>query len=104
MQPLPRYARQIRITQGLKALHDTDCTMTAYELTISIDKDTRTRLAAAGILWRSIERDMHIYERFIALRGEGRSKRDCYMAIGEKTFTSAENVRKIVEKMQKEVK
>lgn len=78
--------------------------MTTYELALSIDTPTRQRMVAAGILPYSLERHIYIYEQFTRCLASGMSKMDAYIFVGEKTFTSDENVRKIVAKMQKEVK
>ena len=38
--------------------------MTTYELAISIPKEQRDRMVASGLLSRSIERDLRVYELF----------------------------------------
>lgn len=78
--------------------------MTTYELAKSIDEATRKKMVDAGMLPYSLNRHIAIYEQFVRAVSDGMSKMDAYIVIGQKTFTSDENVRKIVAKMQKEVK
>lgn len=78
--------------------------MTTYELAISIPKEKRKQLAEAGLLPPRVERDIHVYELFQSLLSEGRSKMDAYITVGQKCFTSEENLRKIIRKMSAEVR
>ena len=77
--------------------------MTTYELALTLDKEQRARMAEAGILSASIERYICIYEMYLLFLARGLSKMEIYAAISEKCFTCEENVRKIIQKMQKEV-
>lgn len=77
--------------------------MTTYELAVSLYPEQRAKMAEAGILSASIERYIYIYELYISLQKSGIAKMEIYSHISQKCFTCEENVRKIIQKMQKEV-
>lgn len=73
--------------------------MTTYELAISVPREERNRMVAAGIMSRSIERYIYIYEMFSQSVNSGHSKMDAYAEVSVKCFTCEDNVRKIIQKM-----
>lgn len=77
--------------------------MNTYELALTLEPEQRARMAEAGILSASIERYIYIYELYLLFQARGLSKMETYAAISEKCCTCEENVRKIIQKMQKEV-
>lgn len=78
--------------------------MTVYELAVSMPKEQRRKMAEAGLLSSSIERYIYIYELWLSLRNDGYARMDSYTVVSMRCYTSEENVRKIIRKMQKEVK
>lgn len=77
--------------------------MTIYELAVSVPREIRDRMAVAGILCSSIERYIYIYEMFNRSVNNGRSKMDAYAEVSVKCFTCEDNVRKIIQRMNKQV-
>lgn len=78
--------------------------MTTYELAKTMKDTDLARLERAGIVSRNIRRYVYIYEQVQIEIKNGHSKRDAYMLVGERVFTCDENVKKIVQKMEKEVR
>lgn len=78
--------------------------MTAYELAISIPKERRQQMAAAGIYSKSVERYIYIYEMFLRLIDEGKPKMEAYMVTSMRCYTSEDNVRKIIRMMSRDIK
>lgn len=77
--------------------------MTVYELAMTIPAERRESLALCGIVGRSLERYIYIYGLYLKKVAEGESRMQAYTDISSECFTSEENVRKIVRKMQQEV-
>lgn len=77
--------------------------MTVYELATSIPLERRKMMTDAGILNASAERYISIYEKFLQLQARGVSKMESYAEVSRECFTCEENVRKVIQKMQKEV-
>ena len=76
--------------------------MTTYELAISIPKEQRDRMVASGLLSRSIERDLRVYELFRHIVKIGTPKMDAYTRVSIECCTCEENVRRIVRRMNRE--
>ncbi len=76
--------------------------MTIYELAISIPRDKRESLAAAGVLSGSVVRHIYIYEMFMRALRRGAGRMDAYAEVSARCFTSEENVRKIVRRMSRQ--
>lgn len=76
--------------------------MTVYELALTLTPEQRERMTKVGILAASVDRYIYIYELFLEYQARGFSKMESYTEISRKCFTCEENVRKIVQKMQKE--
>lgn len=77
--------------------------MTTYELAKTLTQAQREAMSQAGILSPNLTRYMFIYEMWMSLIEEGKTKTEAYYEIGQRCFTCEENVRKIVYRMQKEV-
>lgn len=77
--------------------------MTTYELATSIPRERRDRMVASGLLPRSIERDIYIFELFGRIVADGSPKMDAYTRVSIKCYTCEENVRRIVRRMNREV-
>lgn len=75
--------------------------MTTYELAKSIPADMRKKLSDSGLMPQSVERHLYIYECYAGLIASGLSKMDAYERVSCKCFTSVENVRKIIQKMDR---
>lgn len=76
--------------------------MTTYELAISIPKEQRDRMVASGLLPRSVERDIYIFELFRRFVADGIPKMDAYTRVSIRCYTCEENVRRIVRRMNRE--
>ena len=79
------------------------CKMTAYELAKSIPPQDREQYIRAGILYPNINRYIYIYELFQYELARCGVKKEAYLRVGEKCFTCEENVRKIIQRMSREV-
>lgn len=75
--------------------------MTVYELAKTLPSGELGRLTSAGIVGRSIQRQLYIYERYVRLVDGGMAKMQAYTEISEECYTSEENVRKIIQKFCK---
>lgn len=75
--------------------------MTIYELAVSIPHEKRKTMAVAGILSGAIERHIYIYEMFTRAVERGAPRMDAYAEVSARCFTSEENVRKIVQRMNR---
>ncbi|MCD8293686.1 MAG: hypothetical protein LUE27_00355 [Clostridia bacterium] len=78
--------------------------MTVYELAITLTSEERSRLTEAGLMPRSVERYVYVYEMWRGLVADGTSKMDAYEQVSERCYTCVENVRKIVRRMESQVK
>lgn len=77
--------------------------MTTYELAKSMKETDLARFERAGIVSRNIRRYVYIYEQVQKEIKAGHSKREAYSIVGERCFTCDENVKKIVQKMERNV-
>ena len=78
--------------------------MTVYELAKTLGKEQMESLEKNGILAPNICRYVYIYEMWKGLVSSGMSKTDAYDETGRRCYTCDENIRKIIYKMQKEIK
>lgn len=77
--------------------------MTVYELAKTLDAEQLEKMTKAGIVAASVTRYVFIYEKFVRLLKEGFGTMEAYAEISQTCFTSEENVRKIIRKMQSEI-
>lgn len=77
--------------------------MTVYELAMTIPAERRASLALCGIVGKSLERYIYIYELYLKKTGGGESRMQAYTDISQECYTSEDNVRRIVRKMQQEI-
>jgi len=73
--------------------------MTIYELASSFPPDQLDHLDRAGLLSKTLRRDMQLYERFAEALGRGLSRMEAYAEVSRRCFVSEENARKIVKRM-----
>ena len=78
--------------------------MTTYELAKTLGKEQMESLAKNGILAPNICRYVYIYEMWRDFVSSGMSKVEAYSETGRRCYTSDENIRKIIYKMQKKAK
>ncbi len=77
--------------------------MTVYELAVSVPEGKRAELTAAGLMPATVERYVYVYRAVRERLAAGDSKMDAYETVSQKCYTSVENVRKIVRKMEEQI-
>ena len=78
--------------------------MTTYQLAKTLTAEQMEAFTRAGILKSNVSRYVYIYEMWRGLVSSGMSKTDAYDETGRRCYTCDENIRKIIYKMQKEIK
>lgn len=77
--------------------------MTIYDLAASLPPEQFDSLDRAGILSKTLRRDMQVYERFLEELARGLSRMDAYAEVSRRCYVSEENARKIVRRMGEEI-
>ena len=77
--------------------------MTVYQLTKDIPADRLEHLMCAGIVSKTTQRNIEIYESYVSRVEEGVPVMQAYMDVSEEFCVSDEHVRSIVRKFCKMV-
>ncbi len=77
--------------------------MTIYQLAASLPPEQFDRLDRAGILSKTLRRDMQVFERFAEAVDRGLSRMDAYAEVSRTLYVSEENARKIIRRMSEDL-